>query len=99
MKFSPPSLQVLYAYTSDLLALHGSAHSSSSLDPRILEVHTPLIIPACLRTHPDTDFAHYILHGLQHGFHIGATRPLKLQSAKTNMSSAKQHPEVIEDYL
>ena len=82
---------------------HVTAQSSSSvLDPRTVEVHTPLNIPAwraCLSTHPDEDFAHYILHGLQHGFHIGATCPLQLKSAKTNMATAKQHPEVFVDYI
>lgn len=67
-----------------------------------MEVHTPLNIAAwqaCLRGHPDADFTEYILRGLQCGFRIGVSGPTKLQSAKTNMSSAKQHPEVIEHYL
>ena len=39
------------------------------------------------------------MRGLQQGFHIGAARPLNLKSAETNMASAKQNPQVIEDYI
>ena len=43
----------------------------------------------------------YILKGLTHGFHIGVQESPVLRSAKHNniMSSAKQNPEVISNYL
>ena len=92
-----------YAYTSDLLALHSAnANQATPTDHRIAQVYTPLNIPewqACLHQHSDTDFASYILSGLQNGFRIGVAEGSRLHSAKSNMQSAKQHAQVIHDYL
>ena len=52
-----------------------------------------------LSRHPDTAFAHYIINGLRHGFRIGFNHSSLLRSAATNMESARQHPEIISDYL
>ena len=41
----------------------------------------------------------YILKGLVHGFHIGIQESPVLRSAKHNMLSAKQNPEVVSKYL
>ena len=62
-----------YIYTTDVLTLN-SKHPTTEADSHITEVKTPLKFSAwqaCLRNHPDADFAQYILNGLQHGFHIG----------------------------
>ena len=52
-----------------------------------------------LQHHPDPVFAHYILEGLQSGFRIGITPGVQFQSAKSNMQSAREHPQIIDDYL
>ena len=93
-----------YCYTADLLSLkHATSTPAPYPDHRIANIHTPLNIhewQACLRLHPDADFAAYILNGLQHGFHIGVCRPANLQSSKTNIQSARQNPQIIEaDYI
>ena len=46
----------------------------------------------------DTDFARYILSGLQNGFRIGVAERAHLCSAKSNMQS-RQNVQVIQDYL
>ena len=89
-----------YRYTVDLLSLkHATPTPAPYPDHRIANIHTPLNIhewQAGLRLHPDVDFTAYILNGLQHGFHIGVHCPAILQS---NMQSARQNPQIIEDYL
>ena len=49
--------------------------------------------------HPDADFTQYILEGLQQDFHIGASTHANLQSANTNVLSARLHPNTMEEYL
>ena len=85
------------------MALHSASYTQSGpIDCRLAHVHTPLNIrewQACLQRHPDTDFATYVLSGLQDGFRIGVREVHHLQSAKRNMHSASQNPQVINDYL
>ena len=92
-----------YRYIADLLSLkHATLTPAPYIDHRIATVQTPLNIPewqTCLQSHPDTDFAAYILNGLQFGFHLGCRRPANLQSSKTNMQSARQNHLIIDDYL
>ena len=54
---------------------------------------------ACLQSHPDQQFTHYILKGITEGFRIGFDRRCKLKAAQKNMHSAAQHPLVIDQYL
>ena len=54
-----------------------------------------------LSSHPDQAFVKYLLDGIFHGFRIGYNDdPSRMQrSAKCNMLSAKQNPQVVSDYL
>ena len=55
---------------------------------------------ACLESHPDQEFAAYVVQGLKDGFRIGfdyANRTVK--KASRNMASALDHPEVVRQYL
>ena len=73
-----------------------------AVDRRIGTVSTPLQISAwtkLLQNHPDSCYVDYLLQGIQNGFHIGFDRSRVLRSAKSNMKSAKDHPEVVQDYL
>ena len=55
---------------------------------------------AVLRSHPDTEFAGYILEGIQHGFRIGYDYTAHTcTSATSNLPSAKDHPEIITEYI
>ena len=72
------------------------------VDPRLLPSCTPLhseAWKACLRAHPDRVFAQYIAQGIVEGFHVGFDRAYPLKSAKRNMISASDHPEVVDKYL
>ena len=63
---------------------------------------TPLRFSAwytALRAHPDRSFVSYICTGLQIGFRIGFARHKPLRNAASNMLSAMQHPEQIDEYL
>ena len=65
-------------------------------------VTTPLQLPTwklALRSHPDQAFAQYIIKGITEGFRIGYSRQAPLKSAQQNMYSAREHPEIIQDYL
>ena len=67
-----------------------------------MAVSTPLSLPAweqALTSHPDRAFARYICQGLRYGFRIGFQRSAQLRPAKANMESAKQHPDVVSEYL
>ena len=87
----------------DLLALESHQPPTKEATPIALtQITTPLnseAWQACLQDHPDKDFANYILKGTSQGFHIGCNRAARLQSAKGNMSSAKEHADIIRDYL
>ena len=50
---------------------------------------------------PNREFNSYILRGIAEGFHIGfdARRVSALISAKLNMSSAREHPTIVAEYL
>jgi len=71
------------------------------VDPHIAEVWTPLHLDSWRRLHhhPDRDFSHYILRGIEYAFYISVDPSVLLTPARSNMQSAKQHPEIIDDYL
>ena len=52
-----------------------------------------------LRDHPDAEFARYITMGLQSGFRIGFDGSTALHSARRNMPSVLEHPEVVDQYV
>ena len=66
-------------------------------------VNTPLIVPAwnqLLLHHQDRRLVQFFLQGVSEGFRIGFSSPLwKLRSARRNMPSALDHPEVVDQYL
>ena len=98
----PPGSDHRYIYTHDLLWLEGNRSSATSWDPELSNVHTPLRLEAWhrrLQSHPDRDFVDYILRGIEKGFRIGANPEAILRPASRNMESAKQHPDVINEYL
>ena len=76
--------------------------TTSSADHRLSVVSTPLSLPAWkrkLERHPDQDYVKYILSGIEYGFRIGVDVTREFKSATQNMLSAKQNPQVIEEYL
>ena len=52
-----------------------------------------------LGDHPDREFANYVTEGLTVGFRVGFNYATPLRSARRNMPSAAEHPEVIDQYV
>ena len=52
-----------------------------------------------LADHPDAEFAQYLLKGMAEGFRIGFDRAARCRSAKRNLRSTREHPEVVDAYL
>ena len=53
-----------------------------------------------LAIHPDKDFVDWICRGITQGFRIGfSDKDVELQSARINMLSAVEHPQVVSNYL
>ena len=92
-----------YFYTTNLLCQeHSSLNRATSIDPRLLLLHTPLVLSSrkqCLLTHPDQDLASYILDGIPKEFSIGRDTLHPLHSTSKNMLPARENPKVIEEYL
>ena len=94
-----------YPYVSDLLELE--RHTPKlvhvySVDKRLATVSSPLQCSAWseqLQSHPDSSYVNYLPRGMPYGFHIGFDRSCNLRSAKSNMKSARDHPQVVQDYL
>ena len=72
------------------------------LPAELQQITTPLlphIWEELLLSYPDREFAQYIVAGLRDGFRLGFNREARLKSCTHNMRSAKQFPQVIDDYL
>ena len=66
------------------------------------KVTTPLILREWIKEqkdHPDADFRSYILNGIKNGFRIGFNRAITCKSASSNMRSAIENVEAVEEYL
>ena len=82
--------------------LNKGSCAKSHPDQRLARVATPLILEAWkqkLEKHQDREYAGYILKGIEYGFHIGIEDTRVFTSAKQNMLSAKQNPQVVEEYI
>ena len=89
-----------YPYTADLMCL--------DICRPVVEMVPPALNTRCsyipawklaLRSHPDQAFARYINKGIAEGFRIGFNWQAPLKSARQNMYSAREHPQIIQDYL
>ena len=70
-----------------------------SVSPALEGVTLPLqweVWQENLRTHPDRGYAEYLARGLRVGFDY---RNHQCKSSKENMRSAREHPEIIREYL
>ena len=71
--------------------------------PRALEVHTSPLRwqewAAALAAHPDKRFTEYIVTGIKEGFRVGYHYGHRREKAASNMQSAREHPEVVREYL
>ena len=89
-----------YTYMSDLRTMEETATNTG---PQCFQPATPFVVKAwqqALAMHPDQAFAHYILHGLQRRFHIGADRAgLSLRPGPGNFPSVCQHPHLVQAHI
>ena len=94
-----------YQYTPKLKALAGCAPlNPSRLPASLTQIVTPLNWRAwqlALQSHPDRDFASYIVAGIRDGFKVGFNyhKTSKLRSKPRNIGSAYAHPDVVSKYL
>ncbi len=93
-----------YPYTHKLLALDSCVPLKEQEPPASTRlVHTPLKLEAwqeLLASHPDQEFASYILNGIASGFRVGFNYANShLLSAKSNMRSADEAPQVVSKYI
>ena len=68
------------------------------------QIHTPLRLAAwrmALSNYPNQELAQFFLQGISEGFRIGYNRcsSINLKPAKRNLEGARQHPEVVDEYL
>ena len=89
-----------YCYGEDLKQLAACKLECSGVPSWLCPVTTPLqwlTWAKALESHPDQDFAAYIVEGLRHGFRLGFNYTgHTCTSAKHNMLSAFQYPKVID---
>ena len=53
-----------------------------------------------LQSHPDKQFVHYILTGIEKGFRIGfSDTGVTCHAAERNLLSASSNPEIVSKYL
>ena len=98
------SSQSQYVYTKDLLVLDSrkSGVQLKDIPTELRQVQTPLAIEEwekSLRGHPDREFGAYLLRGMAEGFRVGFQYTRSCTPARSNMKSASDHPEVVDDYL
>ena len=102
--FSPRTnaggMQHPYPYTQQLLALDACRNKQQQLPHVLCTITTPMKREAGLMSHPDQEFASYILWGIEQGFRVGfdANRT-QLRQRSGNLLSATEQPEVIQTYL
>ena len=98
-------------FATSVTHLGSPTHSASALS-RVAElphtlpihthtIHTPLqvhLFELLLRTHPDQQFADYLVTSLFQGFRIGYNGP-HTQLKAPNLCSAHDHPQVIDEAL
>lgn len=90
-----------YRYLQDLLQLEAATHQRSHVSwPR---GPTPLSAPAFARhlaTHPDQNFAAYIMRGISLGFRVGYSGDaMQLRSHGRNHPSSLANPAVVSDNI
>ena len=94
-----------YDYMEDLkvLASRVSPVSTGSLPSAWCAINSPLIVSEWqqqLDSHPDREFVQYLLKGMAEGFRIGFNyEQCNSSSAKRNMQSAIDNPQVVREYL
>lgn len=93
-----------YPGLEDLLLLDSCRRDPRfRVSPALEGVTSPLHWEAwkdALALHPDGQYVNYLVAGLKEGFRIGFDyRTHRCRKCKENMRSAKQHPQVVREYI
>ena len=97
-----------YLYTEDLRELNRCTPTlgSTAVHEKLLGIHTPLVVAhweSMLASHPDREYVDYLIKGIRDGFRVGYQRVVgieqSLSSARKNLQSAEENPQVVEQYL
>ena len=79
------------------------SHSSLQIPHSACQIHTPLKLTRwqqALSHHPNEQLAQFFLEGISGGFRIGYNCTYtNLKAARKNLEGARQHPEVVDEYL
>ena len=97
------SLDQCYPYTEHLLKLESCQPTIPRQLPALgRHITTPLVVDnwrQMLEDYPDRRLVQYILEGLSNGFHIGFNPQQHYTSCKTNMLSAVENPQPVQEYM
>ena len=90
-----------YRFTEDLLALEAASPPRLNLpyEGRLASPLQPLAWERALQSLPDRTLANFLMRGITGGFRIGIGEEDHLRSAKRNLKSAEDNPQVISTYL
>ena len=100
-----------YPYMEHLRVLNGRRPEGSieqpptsvTLQHRLQQVRSLLVWQEwerALATHPDREYVEYVLRGMREGFREGYQyRGSRRVSARRNMKSASENPEVVDKYI
>ncbi len=91
----------VYPYTDDLRTMESYRHNRTAVTQQT-QSHSPLCVTAWtkeLQSHPDIEFKEYLTQGMRYGFRIGFDPSQPLRTTRTNMPSARLHPNVVQEYL
>ena len=91
-------------YTEELLQLEQCAPMvARPIAPQLAVIKTPLKMRAweqALAQHPDGEFARFVLQGIAGGFRIRFNyQRFTCKPARSNMKSATESADVVEEYL
>ena len=90
-----PLATAVAVFTSSIWLLHCSSHSQHN-------THTLCAAAwhSALRSHPNQRLVEFMLNGICNGFCIGLTNlPSSLKAARSNLEEAREHPDIVTDYL
>ena len=91
-----------YHYIEDIFALDHTRPNPPTPQPAYAIVTSPFHTherSRQLAAYRDQAFVDYVLRGITQGFRIGFAYSRAIHSAKTNMRSASEHPQIIEEYI
>ena len=99
----PPNVQSYTTWIRDWTAHLSGISKDILVPPKATAITTPLVTAhwqKSLAEYPNRALVHFYISGISQGFRLGFNNPTSsLRSARRNLISATEHPEVVEEYL